>query len=331
MCNNGCFNTQSDQRNCGRCGHDCFGGMCSGGTCQSWIVTQPPTTSQVTGLASDGNNVIWADSGSTSVIQVTYLGTNKMTLASNASFNTIASAQNWPMALAGTTVAWGTSDHVWTATVGSPGSGKEYPYAFTGGSGLDNLAINPQATYVGATLNDGAGNIDLYDCAIGGSTCTAAGSVPSVFALGATATSSTYFVVDAADGSIESHAFGSGAVGPFKVGLGTPTLLASDSNNLYWANANGPAINRMSLLGGAVSSVITQFDSSTEFLMSIATDGTNVYVTTEATPSILVYAPVSGCCAPTTLASGTNPTVVVAARGKVFWVDGNTINGIAAP
>lgn len=331
MCSNGCFNTQNDQHNCGQCGHDCFSGACSGGKCQSWIVTGPPTTSQVTGLASDGTSVVWADSGLTSVMQVTYDGTNKKMLAMDASFNTIAAAQNWPMALAGTTVAWGTSDHVWTATVGSQGSGKKYPYAFTGGGGLYNFALNPQATYVGATYSDNMGNIDIYDCAIGGTTCTAAGSVPSIFALGATATASTYFVVDAADGSIESHAFGSGAVGPFKVGLGTPTLLASDAANLYWANAGGPAINRMSLLGGTVSNIITQFDSSTEFLMGLATDGTNVYVTTEATPSILVYAPVGGCCAPTTLASGTNPTVVVAAGGKVFWVDGNTINGIAAP
>jgi hypothetical protein len=295
-------------------------------------VTQPPTTSQVTGLASDGTTVVWADSGLTSVLEVTYDGTNKKTLATDASFNTIASPQNWPMALAGTMVVWGTSDHVWTATVGTGGSGKKFPYAFSGGSGLDNLAINPQATYVGTTYGDSSGNIDIYDCALSGTTCTMSGSIPSIFALGATATSSTYFVIDAAEGYIESHAFGSGSFGPFKTGLGTPILLASDSNNLYWANASGTvAINRMSLLGGTVSNIITQFDSSTTFLIGLATDGTNVYVTTEATPSILIYAPVGGCCAPTTLASGTNPSVVVAAGGKVFWVDGNTINGIAAP
>jgi hypothetical protein len=289
----------------------------------------------VTGLASDGSAVIWADSGANAVFQVTSAGTGKITLASNSSFSTIASPQSWPIALAGGTVTWGTSDHIWTATVGSANSGKQFPFAFTGGSGIHNLAINPQATYVGATFsNSSTNNIDLYDCALAGTTCSASGSIAPIFALGAVATSSLYLVVDPSGASIDSHAFGSQSFGPFKTGLGTPTLLAADSNNLYWWNAgSGGGIKRMSLLGGTVSDVLTQsqFDSSTTFLIGLATDGTNVYVTTEATPSALVYGPVGGCCTPTTLAPATNPSVVVAAGSKVFWVDGNTINGIAAP
>jgi hypothetical protein len=286
----------------------------------------------VTGLASDGNAVIWADSGTTQVNQVTYTGASFMTLAKDASFSTIASAQNWPMALANGTVAWATSDHIWTASVGHPSTGKAFPFAFTG-FGLDNVALNPTATYVGVTNSNNNGNLDIYDCALGGTTCSNTGSnFGSIFALGAVATTSAYFVVDAADGYINTHTWGTASWGPFKTGLGNVSLLAVDSSNFYWWNAqSGVAIVRMSLLGGAVSNVLTQFDSSTTFMIGLATDGTNVYATTEASPSLLVYGPVNGCCTPTTLATGTNPSVVVAAGGKVFWVDGNTINGIAAP
>jgi hypothetical protein len=332
LCSSGCFNLKSDQHNCGRCGHDCFSGTCSNGKCQPWIVAQPPTTTKVTALASDGSAVIWADTGPNAVFQVTSAGTGKITLASDASVNDVALAQNWPMALAGGTVVWGTSDHVWTAKVGTANSGKQFPFTFTGGSGVHNLAINPQGTYVGATFSNDSNLIDIYDCALAGTTCTKSGSIQPLFALGAVATSTTYFVVDPSNGSIDTHAFGSGSYGPFKSGLGTPSLLAADSNNLYWwAAGSGAAIKRVSLLGGAVSDVLTQFDSSTTFLIGLATDGTNVYVTTEGMPSTLVYGPVGGCCAATPLAAATNPTVVVAAGGKVFWVDGNTINAIAAP
>jgi hypothetical protein len=38
-CGNACVDLETDPRNCGRCGHDCFGGSCSAHTCGAYTVT----------------------------------------------------------------------------------------------------------------------------------------------------------------------------------------------------------------------------------------------------------------------------------------------------
>ncbi len=62
-----CGNTQSDPHHCGRCGHDCLGGMCTQGVCQ-------PTTVRAGiapfSIAIDASYIFWSEPFSSRVAQI---------------------------------------------------------------------------------------------------------------------------------------------------------------------------------------------------------------------------------------------------------------------
>jgi hypothetical protein len=68
----------------------------------------------------------------------------------------------------------------------------------------------------------------------------------------------------------------------------------------------------------------------TGYVTTLASDGTNVYFTTNGSPSFVGYAPGAGGT-PVQLAPSTAPTSIVTAGGMVFWIDGTTTYGIGAP
>src|SRR3984957_15936918 len=104
MCAGGvCEDLTSSALNCGACGHGCNGAMCSAMTCASYTVAKPPTTGNVAKLATDGAQVVWADTGSATIVQVAAVGGSATTLASSsAAFGTIAGE----LSLANSTVAY---------------------------------------------------------------------------------------------------------------------------------------------------------------------------------------------------------------------------------
>jgi hypothetical protein len=53
--------TQSDKRNCGRCGHDCLGGECKGGRCASVLIAGALASPRAIAAPNDGF-VYWVDS-----------------------------------------------------------------------------------------------------------------------------------------------------------------------------------------------------------------------------------------------------------------------------
>ena len=64
----------------------------------------------------------------------------------------------------------------------------------------------------------------------------------------------------------------------------------------------------------------------------LVTDGKNVYFGASGSSSYIGYAPVGGIKqAAKVLARTSDETDVAAAAGKVFWIDGTAIWGIAAP
>jgi hypothetical protein len=57
VCSDACIDTSSDPKNCGACGHDCLGGACTGGVCQSIVISAGGA--QVMDLRMDDTNVYW--------------------------------------------------------------------------------------------------------------------------------------------------------------------------------------------------------------------------------------------------------------------------------
>jgi hypothetical protein len=54
-------NLESDPKNCGACGRDCLGGICSSGKCQPFVIATT-TDSQVPWLTVDATHVLWLTS-----------------------------------------------------------------------------------------------------------------------------------------------------------------------------------------------------------------------------------------------------------------------------
>jgi hypothetical protein len=325
--------------------------MCNGGTCTSWPVATSSTATTPVALVSDGASVIWADTGLMKILQIPISGVGTpTTLSQNASFSSIPNDTWTPLALGSGTVTWVTSTNVWKATVGTGGSGVMLPFTFpsSGGlMGLSNLAMNTGATRIGV-MNEFSGSsgpaFEFYDCLLSGSTCTdvsATSSPLGYYQQAAAGNASAMFFADLSLNEIRLYNFGSGSVGILEtaaqpIGGG----IAIDSTNVYWAwhtSANTNQIVKAPLVGGTITPLAT-FPSGVVAIQGMATDGTNVYFTTNGTPPQVGYAPVAGCCpsssnccGTTALVAATNPTGVTAAGGMIFWIDGATITGLAAP
>ncbi len=159
---------------------------------------------------------------------------------------------------------------------------------------MSNVAINGGATHVAAmTDNPTSGGVDqynLYDCTIATSACTALGTF-DYYPQGAAASGSSYFFPEIGDNEIDVFTFGTSVVNILEPGQSlSGGGIAIDSKNVYWFN--GAGLVRASQLGGTVTTVAT-LPSSTIFIGTMATDGTNVYFTTNGiNRRSLAYAPV---------------------------------------
>jgi hypothetical protein len=62
-----CGDTSTDAKNCGRCGHDCGKGACTGGVCEAFVVM--PALNGPTGLAVNGEHVFVADNANFEILR----------------------------------------------------------------------------------------------------------------------------------------------------------------------------------------------------------------------------------------------------------------------
>ncbi len=342
-CSNTCVDLTSNTTNCGRCGHSCFYGSCNatagatgGPGCTSWTVATSPTTNAPNAIVSDGTNLIWADTGSTSIKEIAVSGQGAVkTLMQNSAFSTIPSASVFPMSLGGGKVAWVTTSNVWTVGVdGSSPRMESFTVPPPSGQTLQNLlnlGINSNATWIGVMVESTSLAFELDECPVGGaaSSCKMVSQL-SFIPVGAASNSTNYYFHDNNTGSIGVMTFGvTPNLGTLESGQGSGMTggTAIDSNFVYWTG-DSYGIKRANQIGGAVSNVTT-FPSGTGVV--IATDGTNVYFTTNGSPNFVGYAPVGGGSGPFRIAPSTSATGIVAAGGMVFWLDGSTIYGIGAP
>jgi hypothetical protein len=225
------------------------------------------------------------------------------------------------------------------------------PFTFPspgGSNGLLNLAINTGATHVGVmnefSTSTATNDFEFYDCTLSASTCTDVSALSSpltYYQQGAVANSSALYFVDLPDKEIRVYNFGSGSIGIFETGqnLGWGSI-AIDSSSVYWST--NTQIVKAPLAGGTVTP-LGNFPSGVTAVIAVqgmASDGTNVYFTTNATPPQVAYVPTAGCCpsssnccGATPIVQASNPTSITAppGSGMIFWIDGSNITGMAVP
>jgi hypothetical protein len=321
----------SDARNCGRCGHDCLGGACLQGTCQSWIVAQPPVTSAPSAIVSDGQHVVWLDTGFSSVLDVPVTGGGpSVTLEHDSN---LATSFGEP-SLQNGIVAWGATTSLWTATEGQANSGIKRPFTFASGYSVSSTQLNADATHVAVMASSDVLALELYDCALGAATCADIGGLPAGFPHAVANARSLFFT---SGGDVHEFDFGETSYGTIASGQ-SALFLALDATQIYWANFSTTGTITRALQDGGTSTTIASSVSGP--IGSLATDGTNVYFTrvpehiaadggtVVGDPGYVSSAPTGGCCAFTDLVTGTVPKSVVAAGGALFWIDGAVIYGL---
>ena len=302
-CSGTCVDLTSNTTNCGRCGHSCFYGSCNatagatgGPGCTSWTVATSPTTSSPAAIVSDGTNLIWADQGLTSILEIAVSGKGAVkTLMQNSAFSTIQAASIFPMSLGGGKVAWATTSNLWTVGVDGSSPRRE-SFTFPAGQLLLNVGINTTATWIGVVQETSTSpGFELYECPVGGSasSCKAVSGLGFI-PVGAATNSTNYYFRDNNTAQVDVLTFGvSPALGAVETGQAAgmtrgdrrrQQLRLLDRRLSY-------GIRRAQQIGGAVSNVTT-FPSGTGLVL--ATDGTNVYFTTNGSPNFVGYAPVNG-------------------------------------
>jgi hypothetical protein len=107
-CSGACVDLMTDSLNCGRCGRDCRGGVCSGGTCGIAPVIVAQGQNRPIGIAVDPTGVYWTNYGNWGDASTGTEGTvMKVALAGGAPV-TLATGQSGPAAIAvdSTSVYW---------------------------------------------------------------------------------------------------------------------------------------------------------------------------------------------------------------------------------
>ena len=333
------MNTQTNGGNCGRCGHSCAYGTCGSGKCNQWTVASSSITGTPAGVVSDGTNVIWADVGLKEVLEVPAAGSTTATvLAGDPTFGSIPAAQNSPISIGSGTIVWVTQTSAWKATAGVANSGALLPFTYgTGGFELLNVGVNTAGTRF-IVMNYTGSSSPVFDCPLGSSSCAMDGNTG--FQSGIAAVATRAYLPDPTDNAMEEIDFGGPAIHFFATGLSlstTSTGVAADTNNVYWVN--GTQIFKYFQLQTASPAPIANLPSGLEGVV-MATDGTNVYLTTVVNNGSghVVYVPIGGCCTGSTCCTATDlvpaggdPTGLAVAGGMVFWIDGSNIYGVATP
>jgi hypothetical protein len=331
-----CGDTTSSSANCGRCGHDCLGGMCEAGVCQP--VTLAAMSIKPSAIAVDDASVYWTDPTNGVLMQADKAtGNNQVELftTSSASNNRIQAPQYLTIDATNLYVADSTTGYIVSCAIGGCGGNPTTVALLNAGSSYPGpLAVD--ATYVYAAnvgqdtvwraVKTGGMAPQMVTSTVDG------GATP--YAVGVD-TTSVYFTNF--DGTVQKAPLAGGPA----------TLLATGAQayaggiwvangTVYFTNAADPAgtVNSVPAAGGAGSTII---QASQHTPVDVKADANNLYwVDQGSNPGYndgsVLMCPLTSCTAPTVLASGQLYPVAIAVDATgVYWASegpNTTVGGI---
>lgn len=269
MCNGVCVNLKNDSANCGVCGHDCQGGLCTASECQPVILAS--TQGATVGIAVDSTHVYYTSWSAGKVMKVPIGGGTPTTIATGLS--TPAG-----IAVDSTSVYWVAynAGNVYKAPLGG---GNATVLASTQSSPL-NIAVD--ATNVYWTNTGGS----VSKVPIGGGTPTVLGTGQTP--LGLAINSDDVFWTNGYFGSnnatVNKVPLNGGLPMTLASGQTRPTAITLDATSFYWINivGNGGDLIQKCPLSGCVGNVPTVIASSQQIssltnLILFHVDATDVY------------------------------------------------------
>jgi hypothetical protein len=302
-------------------------------------VAAPPTTSAPVSIASDGTNLVWADSGLKEVLQIPVTGGTTTLLSAQSSYGGLFS-----IALGSGKALWtvytSSYSQLWAGTESQVSSGAPVWNSSVSNTFTYAPLLNANASHafmIWQENNTGNINTDIYDVTLSSGSATPIAN--SVFPYGfQLATDGTYLfytsqTLDGVSGSVTRYTLSNGATATINY-TGGVGWVACDASNAYFLRVGIESANKNTFSG--TQTVATNFTG----LGGLVTDGTNVYVIASgvdgSSKTQVAYVPVSGGSlkplSDVSMNAQTAPTLAVAG-GAVYWIDAgnNTIYGLRYP
>jgi len=316
--------TQNDQKNCGKCGHDCFGGACNAGVCQ--LATLVTGQIYVTSLAVTSTKIYWSRA-------------NYQTQHSGI-FSSDLDGQNLAMLYDGNTSYCMGLQVTSNATYFNCGgefykcalpSCSQTPTPLLAMSSVAATALDQanQALYfsVYTPYNQQTGGFVGSMPLNGGSyTRLVAADQPSPNSL--VIANGTVYWLDSGtytndnitgNGGVRSAPLGTNQTFNDLVNDKTAidyTGLALSGSTLYYGIGSGNAIHTVATIGGSFS---TYTSSTTGSITVLIADATNIYW---ADSSKIQKCGLGSCSQPQTFATAQTPSVMAQDTASLFWANG---------
>jgi hypothetical protein len=299
LCNGVCIDTNTDQNNCGTCGHQCATGQsCAGGACS------PCPSPQIVCVSNNTCTDTTSDPSNCGACGHNCQGS--MCMASLCVPSVIASPggviEDIVVDQSGTNVYW---------TIGGMNGGV-FAKPFAGGNPAQlsypnnveddprGLAVDQNYAYWVDFGSDAVGSVPL----IGGSTNylltpIAAGNMAVNEPLAITvdpANPSTIYWVDSKSGTVNQMPYGGGAVTQLASLRSSPWAIAVDSTSVYWIDygmaAGTGSVNKATI--GVANGAVTPLATDQTEPWALTVDATYVYWTCRSNPGSVQAVPIGG-------------------------------------